>query len=234
MQVNKKLVALFVLSIAIGAAIVLPLAFFMFSVDNPQYSIQIPYTYIGNFWDNNTANNIRAQNYGWLYSFVFRASPKFSLNPFSASAVYELYSIEVYSDKGFIGNVTYTVETRTSSFVTDGYQGKFDFTGSQWFNVTQNVSTGIQGFANGTSLAYLNGSADNWNSSIGKPQTLSLTVIREGWVTVNGNNASVHLANSEKVLELQLQPYGDGFIYNNLLSADKLSNTNPIMPQYAK
>ena len=63
---------------------------------------------------------------------------------------------------------------------------------------------------------------------------LYLTIIREGWASVNGNNASVHLINSEKVAELQLQPYGDGFIYNNLLTADKLSTINPIMPQYVK
>ncbi len=210
----------------------MPLAFFMFSLDNPQYAVEIPYVYIGNYWDDSIANNTRLQNYGWLYSIVFQASPKFNLNPFSASAVYELYSIEVSSDKGIAGNVNYTVETHTLNFVIKGYQSKFGFRGNQWFNNDPPIALGIEGFGNGTSLGYINGSAYGWNNDTGKPQELFLTVMREGWVTVNGDTGSVHLINPEMVLKLQLQPYGDGFIYNKLFTAEKLSNIKPIMPQY--
>ena len=232
MQANKKLIAFSILSILIGVATVAPLAFFMnakaqTTLDQPQFSIEIPYTYIGNYWDANAANITREQNYGWLYSLVFKATPKFEQTPFSRNALVDYYKVEISSEKGSVGNLTFTTTN------TPGNQPwNFTFQSDQWFNFTTATSYGIAGYANGTSLGYTNGPAQDWNGTLGKPETLTLTVIWQGGATISSNEVVIHSATPETVLTMQLQQYGDGFIYNKLFSQDKLSSIKPIMPQY--
>ena len=232
MQANKKLIAFSILSIIIGIATVAPLAFFMnakaqTTLDSPQFNIEIPYAYIGNYWDTNAANMTRQQNYGWLYSLVFKSTPKFEQNPFSTNALFDYYKVEISSEKGSIGNLTFTTTN------TPGTQPwNFSFQSDQWFNFTTATSYGIRGYDNGTSLGYTNGPAQDWNGTLGKPETLFLTVIWQGGATISSNEVVIHSANPETVLKLQLQQYGDGFIYNKLFTQDKLSSIKPIMPQY--
>ena len=221
-----------ILSIIIGIATVTPLAFFMnakaqTTLDNPQFNIDIPYAYIGNYWDANTANITRQQNYGWLYSIVFKSTPKVEQNSFSTNALVDCYTVEISSEKGSVGNVTFSTTN------APGIQPwNFSFQSDQWFNFSTETSYGIRSYQNGTALGYTNGPAQDWNGTLGKPETLFLTVIRQGGVAINSNEVVVHSANSEIVLKLQLQQYGDGFIYNTLFTQDKLSSIKPIIPQF--
>ena len=232
MQANKKLIAFSILSIIIGMATVAPLAFFMnakaqTTLDRPQFSIEIPYTYIGNFWDANAANMTREQNYGWLYSLVFKATPKVEQTLFSRNAFVDYYQVEISSEKGSVGNLSLTATNTPGSQPWKG----FSFQSDEWFNFTA-TSYGIAGFENGTSLGFTNGAAQDWNGTLGKPETLFLTVIWQGGATISSNDVVIHSANPETVLTLHLQQYGDGFIYNKLFTQDKLSSIKPIMPQY--
>jgi hypothetical protein len=85
---------------------------------------------------------------------------------------------------------------------------------------------------NGTATGQVIGSASDWNISAGKPETMFLTVRRLGWVIFNDKNTTVHYASSEPIALVQLQNYGDGFMYNKLFSENELSQINPVMPQF--
>lgn len=81
-------------------------------------------------------------------------------------------------------------------------------------------------------MGYINGPTKNLDTSLGKPETLTLTVRREGWAIFKDNATTIHLADSKIIEEVALERYGDGFIYNKLFTQEVLSKINPVMPQY--
>ena len=91
---------------------------------------------------------------------------------------------------------------------------------------------GTAGNINGTSIGYINGPTKNLDTSLGKPDSITLTVRREGWLIFKNNSTTVYLADSKIIEQVELQRYGDGFIYNKLFSEEQLSKINPVMPQY--
>jgi hypothetical protein len=76
------------------------------------------------------------------------------------------------------------------------------------------------------------GTASDWNISAGKPETVTLTVRLLGWVIINDNSTTVHYATSEPIAQIQLNNYGDGFMFNNLFTQNELAQINPLMPQF--
>ena len=238
MKLEKKLIVCSILAIAIGIASIVPLAFFMSAKaqtsldDQPQLNIKIniPYAYISNYWDNSSAVN---NTYGWVYSIVFQGSPNFDPNTVNPDAVYEYYQVEVSSEKGSIGNLTYS----TYAKFNDSKPLDFNFYyQNQWFNSSESNlskdSTGLALWGNGTSLGYKTGPGEDWDRSLGQPETLFITVQRQGWIIISNDNSTVtHLANPDVILKIQLQKHGDGFMYNNIFTEDELSQINPLMPQ---
>ena len=61
-------------------------------------------------------------------------------------------------------------------------------------------------------------------------ETLTMTVYRVGWVALSGNSTIVHLANNEIIDQIQLQKYGDGWIYNTLVPEEDLSEIDLLQP----
>ena len=66
--------------------------------------------------------------------------------------------------------------------------------------------------------------------TIREAETLFITVHRIGWVTFTGNSTIVTLANNEIVDQIQLEKFGDGFLYNNLVPEDELSTIDLLRP----
>lgn len=223
----------------IGVASIAPLVFLMSAKaeippdQQPQFSINIPYAYIGNYWDDSSKTDNQS-TYGWVYSIVFNATPNFDPKTIIASdaavSVFEYYLIEISSDKGFIGNVTY-VHTYANWNTTKPFE-HFFFSRDHWFDSNSSRDAFLITFwENGTSLGFKTGPGTDWNRSLGEPQTIFISMRRQGWLILNNNSTIAHLASPEVILQIQLEKYGDGFLYNNIIPEDELSQIDPLMPQ---
>ncbi len=111
-----------------------------------------------------------------------------------------------------------------------------DVRGDFKFNWTQNKSflsqpigfVGCYGIASNSSDL---GSADGlWQAGI--PQVVSVTVHRIGYITMMDGSVSIYkdTANNSAVATQQLSKYGDGFLYNNLIPAEKLPQNDLFHP----
>ena len=238
-MMDKKLIAGIVLSVIIGVTTIAPLAFLMATKaqtsmivnDQPQFNVGISYFYVGNYWDNQAASVTRNTNYGWLFSLVYQTSPKFTLDSLSSTGVAEYYIVEISSDKGFIGNFSISTFERSPNI----QPFNFFFQNGQFFMNSTDSSISSSGFghtSNGTSIGNVNGPAYNWNSYLGKPDALTLTIKRLGWVILNGNVTEIHQSGREVVSQVQLQQFGDGFVYNTLFTPEELAKINPLRPQF--
>ncbi len=243
MQIEKKLIACSILAITIGIATITPLALLMSASaqtnpeEQPQFNIDIPYAYIGNIWKNDSAINspqviyfsYDGKNFNeamTAYTIAFNATPIFDQKTINADTVFEYYLIEVSSERGFIGNFTY------STYNSQQYQS-FHFSRDQWFNSTTNDVFGITSWGTNPTLGFKSGVASNWNIVLEEPKTLFVTVQRLGWVILSDNSTIAYRANSnEVILQIELQKYGDGFLYNTAIPEDELSQINLLTPQF--
>lgn len=242
MQIEKKLILCSILAITIGVATIMPLSFLMSAnaqtnpEEQPQFNIDIPYAYIGNIWKNDSAINspqviyfsYDGKNYSeamTVYTIAFNSTPRFDQEKINADAVFEYYLIEVSSEKNFIGNFTY------STYNSQHYQN-FHFSRDQWFNSTTNYIFCITSWGTNPTLGFTSGIASNWNLGSDEPKTLQITVQRLGWVILTDNSTIAYRANpNEIILQIELQKYSDGFLYNNAIPEDELSQINLLTPQ---
>ncbi len=165
----------------------------------------------------------------------------FTLKPLpeteTADAKIEYYVLEVKSDKGPVMNMSYYVGTaRSNSFEP----GDFHFMRNNWFDSN---TTGGGGFdyswASGTSKLWpIRGSgtgtpghsgSGNVYTALTEAETLTINLSRLGWVTFNGNSTTVKLSN-ELIQQIQLNKYGDGFLYNTMFNEDELSQIDLWIP----
>lgn len=238
---EKKLLGFSILAIIVGVASISPLPFIMaeevqtIPYDQPQFNIDVNYVFVGDYWNNESV--LANQSYGWIYSIVYKTTPKFDVMTMPIGAEFEYYDIEIWSENGLIGNLTCATDARSNNF---GYVigqnhnvSSYFFNPDLWFDVNLSRSgCGLAGSQNGTAQGFITGRPKDLNQTVGKPETLSLTLRRIGWVVVEGNSTVAHLADSTPILQIQLEKYGDGFIYNNLFTEEQLSQINPVMPQY--
>jgi hypothetical protein len=73
-----------------------------------------------------------------------------------------------------------------------------------------------------------------WDLTFGKPESLNVTVRPLGWVLLSKTTTIAHIASSEPVVQVQMEPYGDGFIHNNIFTPQELAEMNPVVPQFYK
>ena len=231
MKIEIKLVVCSILAIAIGIGTVVPLAFFMSPAiaqtdtnDQPQFSFDLPYAYVRDFWNTTTQTN---DTYGWVFALAFKTSPNFNVADLDSKVIYETYRAELSSEKGSIGNIT------LSTFATPNTNPPINFTLylDQWYNFTETKdSNGRTGWDNGTSIGFKNGFGENWDLNLGTPETLTITVYRDSWIIRNGNFTEIHKANPEAIQQIQLQKYGNVFLYNTAIPQDELDKINPLFP----
>lgn len=235
MRTEKQLIAYGAIAVLIGIAAIMPLFFLMteksppYLDDKPPFSIDVTYAYVGDYWNNNSVT--ASQSYGWAFSLAFTTSPNFDFKTTSFDAVYVYYTAEISSEKGLVGNGTFhsgaIIANHARVFNSSLYQS------NQFFNSNSSkYSGGSGGYGNGTSQGFINGFAKDLNRTLGKPETVMITVRRLGWIIFIENSTITHQANLDVILQIPLQQYGDGFIYNNLFTEEELSRINPVMPQY--
>jgi hypothetical protein len=253
MIAQTKDILISLLALVIGIASVLPLAVFMCQdslkpfVDveavlgnQSPLNFNLTYAYIGDYWNNNS--NVNDGNYGWKYHINFRTLSKIDVDDFNSKqyyAAYEYYLFEVSTEDGAIATLGFESHVYSPAYRTYNSSTYPDFASQQWFtNITTNQMTDaahMQGPSmalNGTAYGQLMGSASDWNIANGKPETIILKVRLVGWVIINNNSTTVHYGSSEPIAEVQLQNYGNGFLYNKLFTPDELTQINPVMPQF--
>jgi hypothetical protein len=208
--------------------------------DQPPLTFNLTYSYIGDYWNNNSKTN--DGNYGWKYVLAYKTSSNIDIDSFpdkQSYAAYEYYSLDVSTENGLIATLAFDSHAYSRTYWNNNISTDYRFTigSQQWFsyNSTQtmysaaNSQEGPAASGNGTAWGEVLGTASDWNMSAGKPQTIFATVRLLGWVIINGNSTTVHYGNSDPIMQIPLQSYGNGFIYNNLLTQDELSQINPVV-----
>ena len=244
MRIEKKLILYSAIAVMVGVASIVPLVFLMSAKadvspeEQPQFSINIPYVYIGNYWDNSNETNSLLYPYSgepnnlsmvqMVYTIAFNATPNFDLQTVASDAIFENYQVEILSDKGSIGNVTFGVYANCNS--SEPYQN-FHFYRDQWFDANFTKDGFVTYWReDGTSITFKTGAGLDWNKSLGEPEKLFISVRRQGWVILNNNSTTAYLADPEPILQIQLEKFGDGFLYNNLIPENELSQIDPFIP----
>ena len=243
MKIEKKLIVYSAIALMVGVASIAPLVFLMSAKaevspdEQPQFSVNIPYAYIGNYWDNSSETNRTSSLWAWdensskvnmVFTIAFNATPNFDPQTVAQDAIFEYYQVEIVSDKGSVGNVTYFVYAQCNS--SKPFQN-FNFYREDWFDYNSTRDSFIMySSINGTSITFKMGPGLDWNTSLGEPETLSINVRRQGWVILNNNSTTAYLADPEVILQIQLEKFGNGFLYNNLVPEDELSKIDPLLP----
>jgi hypothetical protein len=230
-MIEKKLILCSILAIAIGIATIVPLAFIMSPAkaqtdtdDQPQFSFDLQYAYVRDCWNTSTLTN---DTYGWAFALAFKTSPNFNVSDLDSKVIYETYRAEVSSEKGSIGNIS------LSTFATPNTNPPMNFTLylDQWYNFSDSKdSAGRAGSENGASIGFKNGFGENWDLTSGEPQTLTITIYRDTWIIRSVNSTEIFKSNPEAIQQVQLQKYGNGFLYNTAIPQNELDTINPLFP----
>jgi len=148
----------------------------------------------------------------------------------SCDAIYEVHQIEVYSDKGSIGNVTKAQGIMFNHSVSTLMQGmslNFDEF-ADYGDVTSGASGGWP--VNESALQFFVGEKTSIHD-FGDVETIYVRVRRLGLITLkDGSSEVVVLSEPEVVAQTQLHTFGDGFLYNNIIPEDQLEEIDLFNP----
>ena len=162
----------------------------------------------------------------------------------SCDAVIEVYGVEIATDTGlteyhafFVGtnynssfsqsNLTNLVPCVNDLVDRNVYSG---ITGSFQFNWTANTS--ILSHTIGSIMSYST-VPSNYTGlwSAGKPNAISVSVYRIGYITMSNGSVSLFKdSTTNAIASVQLSNYEDGFLYNKLMPLAELPQTNLFQP----
>jgi hypothetical protein len=162
----------------------------------------------------------------------------------SCDAVIEVYGVKIATDTGLTEYYAFFVGTNYNSYFSqsdlknlvpcvndivdrDVYSG---ITGSFQFNWTANTS--ILSHTIGSIMSYsINPSNYTGLWSAGKPNAISVSVYRIGYITMSNGSVSLFKDSTTNVIDsVQLSNYEDGFLYNKLMPSSELPQTNLFQP----
>lgn len=157
----------------------------------------------------------------------------------SCDTKFEVYLIRISSDKGSAENYVYSEGTNYNpsldmipnpsldTLIDTGPTSEIRAGGGFVFNWTTNTSSlgSIGSYG-----SYGSGESGLGLWSAGEPNTISISVRRLGWITFNGTSTVTTLASAEEIVQVQLEKFGDGFLYNKIVPEDKLSQMDLFRP----
>jgi hypothetical protein len=144
-------------------------------------------------------------------------------------ALLEVYQIQIKSEKGLLDTIgkyqgIYEYLNITSDKIIKQFMGETPCTG--FFGVA--FSDWTVGKSKTDIFSY--GTGDLWQADA-EPETLTVSVQRLGWFIVTGDSSeAVVLSEPELVIEVQLEKYKEGLLYNSVIPEDQLDHidlTNP-------
>jgi len=245
MRFSVKIIAIAVLALALVSAALFALSFSpqpaSWSIPSPtptpassvshMFDVDLVYAYVGKL--NVTEHShfgmeVHSANLYPVFIYInctYLGTP----NNESCDAKFEGYLVQLVSDTGVSASYTtyQGVELNESSYAwpampdADAIELCFNLTASESFlgRITDSGS-----FTSGDSSLGL------WGN--GPPSTITLSLQRIGWWTVkDGSISTISSPTSDDVLlHVQLEPFGDGFLYNKLVPENKLTEMDPFDP----
>ncbi len=230
MKTEKKLIAYCAIAIMVGAATMVPLLFLMTGTanaqtptDEPWFNLNIPYAYVnGNFNGHNDTTTFA----GEIHSIIANVSSDSSRILEDADARIEYYQLHVYSDQGFVYDLTYYVGIAKPGELVNRYNSTLFFLGGSSYS-TNSTSGGVflmnPQVAN-MSLGVISGSTLSYNSTILPPEvvniqnanTLYIDVSRLSYVTFKGNVTTMTTQPSGVLQHIELTKTDSGFVYGSM------------------
>ena len=268
MKIEKSLVAYCLIALLIGVASISPLVFITswtakaeVIVDKPWYSISSPYAYWkGNYsvYSNGTVlgNQYYSDGAGYSETFavVFNETLTGSAAPEKVDARFEFYQIQIYSDKGPIGNITQCIGFNRTTNLDSAFRETmsmivnndilnstnlgFTIAQASISNVTKPQLVTVGG-PHGLTLFSIFSSDEGIQKGISfiknseETDKIYMDIRRLGAITIKGSSFSANLANDEMIQHLQLDKFGSGFLYNSLVPPERLSNETLLTPLQA-
>jgi len=157
-----------------------------------------------------------------------------------------VYSVKFYSDNEVVGNLGMfegiihnsdlmtvpEIENETGEDLIYGSGLLFEtFKSGEFFGDYPPSQAGGSFGTWGVGESRIGGSSGFWDSSFEEPETISASVNLLGWVALRGNSTDTVVLEEPKVVaEVQLEKFGEGFLYNTLIPEDQLSGLDPLNP----
>ena len=256
MKIEKKLIASSILALLIGVSSVVPLLFLMSGTAKAEttpkswFNLNVPYAYVkANFTENLNGQDV----YDYWRAFVFNFTLNSEAENEISDARFEYYELQLYTDKEQLGNVSIFVGTnRTNSFKLDpeSFRITLRITHYDWFdsNTTgggiftpywnkssppdfSSIYSGLSRCVGPTGdFVNSHNEAQKMVAALSKAVTFFVDIRKTALVTFNGNSTLVTLTENEFIQHLELQKYGDGFLYNGLFSEDQLAQIDLFHP----
>lgn len=166
----------------------------------------------------------------------------------SCDAIIEVYGIKIAANTGPAEYYSYGVGTDYNSSISNS--DKITMSNHLDDLVDHNLYRAIVGnfkhnwAANTSILSFTIGSI-GWYctkpggfgglASAGLPSGISVTIYRIGYITISNGSVSIYKdsATINATASVQLDNYGDGFLFNKLVPAEKLSETNLFEPSHS-
>ena len=214
-----------------------------------QFSLSVAYAYVGKFTGNASYHDFN----GTLMSIISQYPSEVVLNTTRAPGVkiqaceaeIEVYGVQMTTDTGLVENHAYFVGTNyNSSFsaselsslvphISDLVDREIYSQTSGDFNFNWTDNSCILSHSVGSVGAYSNANSSLGLWSSGKPHTISVSVHRIGYITINDGSVSIYKDQlTNETAKAILSNYGDGFIQNSLIPADRLSQTDLFHPNH--
>jgi hypothetical protein len=221
------------------------------AVSETQFKIEIPYAYAGHFTTNgsytDSNGNLMCLESQYPTAVVLNITRLPGTQIAACDAEIEVYGVQIVANTGETENHGYFVGTNYNSSFS-GYELSAlevpitsladpnvynEIRGNFCFNWTD--STSILSHSIGSVGCYANGptSAGLWSS--GKPNAVSVTIHRIGYITMKDGLVSVYkdASISNIAASAQLSSYGDGLICNTLVNLANSPMTDLFHPTAA-
>lgn len=246
MRLGVKIVACAALALAIATAAVVALTFSPkpanwtapsptaapASSSSQMFDVDLVYAYVGKI---NVAEHshfgmkVHSAN---LYPALIYLNYTYLGNPFNEpyDAIFEGYIIQLLTDTGVTASYT-------------AYQGlELNQSSSAWsampsadticLSTNMTVNESFLGLRITDSGSFTSGNSSLGLWSRGPPSAIALTLRRVGWWTVKDGSISTvsNPKGDEVLLQVQLEAFGDGFLYNKLVPENKLTQIDPFDP----
>jgi hypothetical protein len=207
----------------------------------PQFDVDVVYAYAGPGDSSSHSHFGMTVHPLTLYPSVvyFNFTHVSNAESESCDAKFEVYLIQMSSDKGSTETYAYYEGTNYNpsldmipyfsldTFIDTGPTSGIIVGGGFRFNWTTNTSSWG---SIGSYGSYGSGESGLGLWSAGQPDAIFVSVRRLGWVTVNGTSTFATLASAEDIVQVKLEKFGDGFLYNKIVPEDKLSQIDLFRP----
>ena len=214
-----------------------------------QFKFDVAYAYVAKFTANATYNDSNSHLMSLVSQYpsvvVFNITRLPGVKIASCDAVIEVYGVHITTNTGEAENYAYIVGTNFSSTFSpsselhdfiphihdiinqSAYSGGIK--GDLYFNWSDNTSILSHRVGSMGLYSTLNSTLGLW--SAGRPNEISVTVNRIGYITTSNGSVSVYKDESTNTATAtQHGNYEDGFLHNTLVPAAKLSQTNLFEP----